>query len=145
MWRRAFIRLNNWLTRRRGVRVPAGSILLLLPHCLQFSQCAHNITFDLDQCKRCGQCNIAELLTLRDRYGIPCKLASGGREAVARVKDPDIRAVVAVACEKELVDGIRACFPKPILAVTNVRPNGPCKDTRVDVERVVGALRELIA
>ena len=44
----------------------------------------------------------------------------------------------------KLLDGIRACFPKPVLAVPNRRPNGPCKDTRVDLDAVRLAIESLI-
>jgi len=142
--RRLLIRLSNALTRRRRVRVPARNLLLLVPHCLQNSGCQQNVSRDLDRCRRCGQCDMAALLALRDRYGLLCHMAGGGREALHYVEQPEVRAVVAVACEKELVDGIRASFPKPVLAVANQRPHGPCRDTRVDVAAVEAAVRELL-
>lgn len=99
----------------------------------------------MEECLRCGQCNVEALLTLRDRYGVPCCMARGGREALNYVREKNIEAVVAVACEKELVDGIRACFPKPVLAVTNHRLNGPCRDTCVDIPAVEEALKSILA
>lgn len=142
--RKLIIRLNNWVTRRRRVRVAPENLLLLIPHCLQRSACPRNVAHDVNQCARCGQCAIAEILSLRDRLGVKCSLASGGRQAVTCAHDPSIRMIVAVACEKELVDGIVASFPKPVLAVPNLRPHGPCKDTRVDVAALEAALREVL-
>jgi len=144
MCRRGFVRLNNWITRWRRRRVAPGNLLLLVPHCLQKSDCEANIIHDIDHCKRCGQCDVAGLLVLRDKYGILCNLASGGRQALEYVWDERVRAVVAVACEKELMDGIRASFPKPVLAVPNRRPNGPCRDTCVDLDEVEEAIREML-
>ncbi len=140
-----FINFNNWVTTRiRKVRVPAENILLLIPHCLQNSDCERNIASDVDGCARCGKCDIAGILKLRDCYNIKCFLAGGGRQAISRVRQKDVMAVVAVACKRELADGIRACFPKPVLAVSNERPCGPCRDTVVDVSRVEAGLRSVL-
>lgn len=98
----------------------------------------------MDECLNCGECNVSELLKLRETYGVQCYMARGGREALNYVRGKEVDAVVAVACEKELVDGIRASFPKPVLAVTNRRLNGPCKDTCVDIPAVEEALKSIM-
>ncbi len=136
--------LNRLRNRFPGGRVSPENLLLLVPHCLQRCTCESNITQDVDQCNRCGQCNVADMLQLRDEFGIRCHLVSGGREAIAVVRDPAVMAVVAVACEKELADGIRAVLPKRVIAIPNERPNGPCKNTRVDVDAVRASIRKLL-
>jgi hypothetical protein len=52
-----------------------------------------------------------------------------------------VDAVVAVACEKELQEGLKGVFPKPALGVINLRPNGPCVDTKVDLEELEETIR----
>lgn len=138
------VRFNNWLTRRRNIKVPAGNVLLLVPHCLQHSKCGQDVAGNLDACGHCGRCKVCDLIRLRDTYGLQCHLAGGGREALARASDESVKVIVAVACEKELVDGMRAVFPKPVLAVVNSRLNGPCKDTTVDIESVEAALKQVM-
>jgi hypothetical protein len=138
------IRLNNRLIRWRRVRVKGHELLLLAPHCLQFSGCPQNVNGDIEQCRRCGQCSVAGLLELRDRYGLAGNVAGGGRQALRYARQPGIRAVVAVACEAELAAGILAAFPRPVYAVVNTRPNGPCKDTGVDLAEVERAVRLLL-
>lgn len=138
------IRLNNWWVRKRRIQVPAEALLLLVPHCLQASDCTAPVRSGIDECRRCGQCDLTGLLEIKERFGIRCNLASGGRQALGYVKDPAIRAVVAAACERELIAGIRAAFPKPVLAVENTRPHGPCKFTRVNLARVEQAVAELL-
>ena len=145
MFCRSLVRLNNWITKLRRVRVPAANVLLLVPHCLQRTGCAQNVIQGIDACRRCGQCDVSGILSLRDASGVACNIVSGGREASAMVKDARVRAVVAVACEKELADGILASFPKPVMAVPNLRPCGPCRDTRVDLAAVRIALDNMIA
>ena len=136
--------LNRLRNRFLNGRVHPDHLLLLVPHCLQRCTCESNITRDIDRCNRCGQCNVADMLQLRDEFGIRCHLVSGGREAIAVVRDPAVKAIVAVACEKELADGIRAVMPKRVVAIPNERPNGPCKNTRVDVDMVRSAIVELL-
>ena len=61
------------------------------------------------------------------------------------VRDSSVKIVVAVACEKELSDGILAAFPKPVVAVPNLQPEGPCKNTRVNIDAAIAAVKSLIA
>jgi len=84
------------------------------------------------------------MLDLRDKFLLKCLVASGGRQAVKQARSDDVKVVVAVACEKELVDGIRAIFPKPVIAVINSRPNGPCKDTKIDAAKVREAIEGIV-
>jgi hypothetical protein len=144
MFRRLVIRLNNGIVRRRRIRVPPENLLLLLPHCLQRSLCLQKITADLNSCRGCGECNMAALLKLRDEFHVQCRVASGGRQAADLTRSRDVRAIVACACDKELFEGIRAAFPKPVLAVRNETPHGPCHDTTVNVDLVRAALVEML-
>jgi hypothetical protein len=144
MLQSAFIRLNNRVTRWRRVRVPPGRLLLLAARCLQGSACGQDLNRGVEQCRGCGLCPVKGLLALRTRYGVQCRIAGGGRQALAYVKDPSVAAVVAVACEKELLEGIFASFPKPVLAVSNTRPRGDCHDTQADLDRVEAAVREML-
>lgn len=145
MLREWFIKGNNALTRWRGVRVLPENLLLLLPHCMQWNGCQANVTEDIRQCKLCGRCRIAPMRELAEKYQVLCVVAGGGRRAIAAVRRPGIRAVVAVACEKELVAGIIATLPKPVLAVTNSRPCGDCCNTCVDPVPVEAALISLLS
>lgn len=137
-------RLGNWVTRLRKVRVRPEELLLLFPHCLQWSKCPHNILADLENCRHCGKCKISELIQLAERMGIQIFVASGGRQAVKRVRQENVKAIVAVACEKEIREGLFATFPKPVIGVVNLRPSGPCVDTDCNMLEVESALREFL-
>ena len=140
LFQRAVIRLNNAIVRRRRIRAKPQEVLILLPHCLHHESCPQNVVRALDECRRCGKCSLADLVKARNDYGVLCCVVGGGRQALARVKDPAIKAVVAVACAKELVAGIWAAFPKPVLAVPNLTPEGPCRNTVADISAVVAAV-----
>lgn len=140
---RAVVRLNNLSVRGRGTRARASEILMLMPSCLQAAGCGQNVVSNLAVCKRCGRCKIGPLLELADRYEIERAIAKGGRVAVELARQSHIRAIIAVACERELRSGIMACLPKAVVAVANERPNGPCCETDVDLAEVEKAIRWL--
>src|SRR3989338_3557781 len=131
-----FVSLSNLVNKLRAAKCPPNSLLILFPHCIQYSKCPQKITLDLGECKRCGKCKEKNLLELYEKYGVQIAVASGGRVALQRVKSEEVRGVVAVACEKELRIGLMAAMPKAIMAVPNLRPHGYCKDTDVTMEEV---------
>ncbi|MFO7821568.1 MAG: DUF116 domain-containing protein [Lentisphaeria bacterium] len=138
------IRINNFLTRIRRVRVAPENLLVLAPHCLQWSDCQQNIVRDISNCKHCGKCPIKDLYELTNKYGIRGLVASGGRQASAAVHQKDVKAVVAVACNKELAAGVLVAFPTPVLTVSNKQPCGFCHNTTVDVREVETAIKSLL-
>lgn len=144
MMGQALIRLNNFLVRLRRARCEPGELLILFSSCLQRSECECNVRTSLSNCRRCGQCVVGGILDLADEVGARAFMATGGRLAAERTRDGDIKAIVAVACCKELNEGLRAVFPKPVLLVRLSTPNGPCKDTHVDIEAVREAVGRLV-
>jgi hypothetical protein len=138
--RNSFIEVNNQLVRTRCIKVKPEEILLLVPHCLQWTKCPHKITVDINNCHRCGNCYIDELLSLRDKYHVHIGVATGGTLARKYVEEYRPHAIVAIACERDLTSGIQdACF-LPVLGVTNERPYGPCRDTCISISRVEEAI-----
>ena len=136
--------LNNLVVRGRRVKAQADEVLLLFSSCLQNSQCEQRITTDLGRCKRCGKCSVAALLDLADELGVQTCIATGGHLALERAMDSSVKAIVAVACQKELREGLLGCFPKPVVAVAIDRPNGPCRDTCIDVDAVRRAIEQIL-
>jgi len=51
------------------------------------------------------------------------------------------KAIVAIACERDLSSGIQDVNTVPVLGVLNIRPNGPCFDTTVDLAAVEDAVK----
>ncbi len=132
------IELNNKLVRAEGIKTKR--ILLLLPHCLQINECDVRITNDIYNCKRCGRCNIKDLISVADENNLKLFVATGGNLARRIVKDVKPEAVVAVACERDLSSGIADSYPLPVLGIPNERPYGPCFNTKVDIENVKEAI-----
>ncbi len=135
------IRWNNKLVRSE--RPSAKKILLLLPHCLQINECGIRLTHNIMLCKRCGRCEIKDLIEIGDKYGINLFIATGGTLARRIVKDVMPEAIVAVACERDLSSGIVDTYPLPVIGIPNERPFGPCFNTRVDLGLVKEAIEFL--
>lgn len=116
----SFIKVSNRLVKPIDCE---GTVLALLPRCLKK---------DLKQ-------RAKEICT-----GFPdvmLQTAPGGNVARKIIQDLKPRAIVAVACERDLVSGIQDVAPHiPVIGICNSRPLGPCKDTSIDIEEFRNAL-----
>ena len=139
--RSSFIKVNNEMVAAGAGRCKPEQMLVLLPHCLQSSRCARRLTYDINNCKRCGECPVDGLLTLAEVYGVHIAIATGGTIARRIVVQKRPRLIVAVACERDLSSGIQDTYPIPVYGVLNERPNGPCLDTQVALPHLETALR----
>lgn len=137
-WEGHIIRLNNKLLLKQNIKT--RKILLLLPHCIQVDTCKIRITHDINNCKRCGKCEIKDLIGISEAKSLNLYVATGGtiaRKITLEVK-PEV--IVAVACERDLSSGLADSYPMPAYGIPNLRPFGPCFNTKVDIERVNHAI-----
>ncbi|MEI6079060.1 MAG: DUF116 domain-containing protein [bacterium] len=151
-FRREIINYSNHHTLA-GIEKEQGSIkvykssdiLVLLPHCLQNSECLYKVTWDkLDNCRSCGKCCIPVFTSLRDKYGIGIVVVSGGTAAREIIKQKRPKFIIAVACENDLISGLRDVKGIPVIAVLNKRTSGPCRDTTVDISVIESYLDRII-
>lgn len=140
----AFVGVSNILFSQQHWQVPARDVLVMTPHCLQLVSCPHKITRDVQNCKRCGGCNIGDLVKLADEMGFFLFVATGGTLARQIIKEHRPKIVLAIACERDLMSGIRDVYPLPAIGVLNLRPNGPCYNTKVNMDDVKNALSQII-
>ena len=124
----------------RASTISPDRLLILLPHCLQFDECPHKITRDIRNCKSCGRCQIGDLIAIADANRCMIMVATGGTLARKMIRELRPKAVLAVACERDLTTGIQDIFPLPVIGVLNERPFGPCCNTRVDLNKVQAVL-----
>jgi hypothetical protein len=137
-YQKFIIRLNNRLVRKEHRR--AENLLLLLPHCLQIDECDVRLTYNIYNCKRCGRCEIKDMIQLAEENNLKLFVATGGSLARRVIRETKPDAVIAVACENDLSSGIADSYPIPILGITNQRPFGPCINTSVDLSKVKEAI-----
>lgn len=139
----SYIQVSNQLVRSRTKAHPSKRILILAPHCLQWVNCPNKITVDTENCKECGKCPVADLKALSRRMNVNLVVATGGTFARKAVKEKRPEAIVAIACERDLTSGIQDVAQIPVLGVVNERPEGPCSNTRVDMQKVEEAISYL--
>jgi geranylgeranyl diphosphate synthase type II len=116
--------------------------LLLLPHCLRPSQgCPGKMTRQGLICDGCTrrECKVWQLraAALEAGYGNIC-VAPGGRLAVRQVAETNPQAIIAVACDRELQEGVQAVQslewdgpPPPIIQIPLLVDG--CVETELDI------------
>lgn len=142
----SYIKINNQMTLSQEKTYQPEEILVLAPHCLQNTSCPHKITVDVHNCHRCGKCSVAGLLNMAEETGVHFVVASGGTFARKLAKMHQPKAIVAIACERDLTSGMKDMHAQqiPVVGVLNERPNGPCYNTTVPICKVRQAVLELI-
>ncbi len=122
----SFILVNNRWIRVLAFKPNAARILILLPRCLQKPL--------LDQVRRFS--------IMRQ---IPVYIVNGGEMARRIIEEKAPNAVIGVACERDLLSGIRDLCPRiQIIGIPNLRPEGPCRNTLIDfdeLEQAVGVFQ----
>jgi uncharacterized protein len=124
--------------------------IVLLPHCLRPSQtCQAKYNQTGLQCISCNpECTINRLRSAAVRYGYKgvC-IAPGGKLAIKFVRESSPKAIVAIACDKELSEGIQEIKnltnenKQPVVIIVPLIKDG-CVDTEVDTQaalNIIGA------
>ncbi len=112
----AAIDVYNALAERRGRTVGKGELLVLIPRCLSKQA-------------------LDGVLAIAGRYDVPVFVATRGQLARRVIRERRPRAVVAVACERDMMTGLRDVAGRlPVLGLTMRLPNGPCRDAVLDLD-----------
>jgi hypothetical protein len=112
----AAIDVYNALALRRGRKLGRGELLVLIPRCLSKDA-------------------LDGVLDIAGRYDVPVFVATRGQLARRAIRERRPRAVVAVACERDMTTGLRDVAGKlPVLGLTMRLPNGPCRDAELDLD-----------
>lgn len=119
----SFIKAHNLIVKNYVRRLNADRLLILLPRCLR---------------KEVKQ----QVIERANGLTVHIFTAKGGedaREAIIQYK-PSL--ILAIACERDLISGIRDVADKiPVLAIPNKRPEGPCKNTCLNFDAFDEAMR----
>ena len=118
----SFVNLSNALVRSARINRESGPLLMLLPHCLALE--SRN-----------------QIQALAERYDCLVYTVPGGEKARKLIYDHRPSRIIAVACERDLVSGLQDVSSViPTFAIPNCRPEGPCKNTTVELRRIEEAL-----
>ncbi|HVO34238.1 MAG TPA: DUF116 domain-containing protein [Gemmatimonadales bacterium] len=122
----AAVEVYNGLASRRGRKVGKGELLVLIPRCLSKEA-------------------LDGILDVAGRYDVPVFVATRGQLARRAIRERRPRAVVAVACERDMVSGLHDVAAKvPVLGLTMRLPSGPCKDAAVDVAKLESWVKSFV-
>jgi uncharacterized protein len=122
----SFLKIHNMIIGTRPTRTEPEKLLLLMPRCLTKE-------------------NNSRLRELRDRYRFRMATVGGGTEARLKIKEVHPRIIIAIACERDLISGFREINPYiPVIGFPNQRPEGPCKNTCVDLTQIEQAIKNCL-
>lgn len=122
----SFLKVHNLLIGSTPGTVSAKHLLILAPRCLTRE-------------------NNATLRKLRDSYGFHMAVVGGGSEARMKIHEVRPRMIIAMACERDLLSGFKEINPSiPVIGFPNERPEGPCKNTCVDMKQVEQTVRRCL-
>lgn len=114
----AAVKVYDSLALERGRKVGKGELLLLIPRCLSKE-------------------TLGGVMEIASRYDVPVFVATRGQLARRVIRERRPRAVVAVACERDMVSGLHDVAGKiPVLGLTMTLPSGPCKDALLDLPKL---------
>jgi hypothetical protein len=123
----ASVKVYNTLELIRHRKVNTGELLLLVPRCLSRDA-------------------LEGVLAVAKRYAVPVFVATRGQLARRVIKERRPRAVVAVACERDMVSGLHDVAGKvPVLGLVLKLPSGPCKDTVLDLVQLEDWVKAYVA
>jgi uncharacterized protein len=122
----SFVKVSNALIGIRPRKIKPKSLLILLPRCLEKSL-QHRI------------------LQFSRNKNIPVYIVPGGELARRTVLEKQPRAIIGVACERDLLSGIKDLTADiPIIGIPNLRPEGPCKNTLIDFDKLEKAVNTFL-
>ncbi len=120
----------------KNLKTKPTKILLLLPKCLQYFNCNKNIIDSADNCQQCGRCKIKDVLQIGKKYNLILKVATGRQLAKMYIEQINPDLVIAVACEPELVLGIKNVKNYKVVAIPNIIIDKPCINTDVEIKEI---------
>ncbi len=112
----SFIKAHNSLIKSYAGKFSPERPLILLPRCLK------------PEVRK-------EILSIAGEGLFKVVTAVGGEEARRAIEEYRPTFILAVACERDLMGGMKDVAEKvPVLAIPNMRPEGPCKNTSVQMD-----------
>ena len=118
----SFIKAHNLMLKAHAGQLRSDVLLILLPRCLD------------KETKR-------QVIERVNGRAVRIVTAAGGEEARRAIREHRPSLILAVACERDLISGIKDVAERiPVLAIPNKRPEGPCKNTHLHLADLDEAL-----
>ena len=122
----SFFKVHNLISRFRKIRLAPQELMVLLPRCLKKDY-------------------FQSLRRLKEKYNFQMFTVGGGTQARLKIRSVMPRAIIAIACERDLLSGFLEVNPKiPVIGLSNSRPEGPCQNTEIDLRQIEQMIRQLL-
>jgi len=122
----SFFKIHNLILRFKKIRIKPQELMVLLPRCLKKDY-------------------FQSLRRLKEKYDFQMFTVGGGTQARLKIRSVMPRAIIAVACERDLLSGFIEVNPKiPVIGLSNIRPEGPCQNTEIDLRQIEMTIRHLL-
>ncbi len=122
----SFIKAHNLMLKTHAGALRGDVLLVLLPRCLE------------KETKR-------QVIERVNGRAVQIVTAGGGEEARRAIRQYNPSLILAVACERDLISGIKDLAERiPVLAIPNKRPEGPCKNTHLQLDELDDVLNFII-
>lgn len=119
----SILQVGNQLTELNQANIQRDELLILLPRCLDKQ------TRD-------------DIKAVTAKYDIDFHICAGGQMARQLLADKKPKGVIAVACERDLMAGVQDVKAAvPVIAIANKRPEGPCRNTNINMTEMENAIR----
>ncbi|MFD2169237.1 DUF116 domain-containing protein [Tumebacillus lipolyticus] len=119
----SILQVGNRLTAVNQAQIERDELLILLPRCLDKET--------RDQIK-----------AVTAKYDIDFHICAGGQMARQLLAEKAPKGVIAVACERDLMAGVQDVKAAvPVIAIANKRPEGPCRNTNINMVEMENAIR----
>ncbi len=142
LYDKVYIAIKNRSFYKEFEEAPKKSIIIFLPQCLRNSEkCEAELTDEGYQCDHCGECSISTIIKTSEGLGYGgVYIVPGGSLVRNIMKNKKPRAVLGVACNYELVEGIEHATIHDIPTQSIPLIKDGCKDTEVDEKEVLELL-----
>lgn len=122
----SLLQVGNRITAANAKLIQSTELLILLPRCLTKVM--------RDEVNEMASC-----------YGIVAHVCGGGQQARQLLTEKRPKGVIAVACERDLMAGVQDVGAAiPVIAIANKRPEGPCRNTHIDLLELENAFRTFL-
>ncbi|ASS74735.1 hypothetical protein CIG75_06945 [Tumebacillus algifaecis] len=119
----SILQVGNRLTAVNQENIERDELLILLPRCLDKE------TRD-------------DIKAVTAKYDVDFHICAGGQMARQLLTEKRPKGVIAVACERDLMAGVQDVGAAvPVIAIANKRPEGPCRNTNINLTEMENAIR----
>ncbi len=143
LYDRLYTEIKNKAMKTDFKKVPFKERIIFVPQCMRNSKkCQAELEDYGYECKRCGACDIDDIISLADELGYKkVYIVPGGSMVRNIIKKTKPGAVIGVACILEIAEAME------LAVVHNVNPQGVCllkdgcKDTIVDMDELENVMK----